>query len=109
MRVALLVLKSGVTLLTYTDELDYEPKCHLYKPHTFSGKVKVTLTSWPVGAKDEHILIHSGELLTAVEPLDELVKAYVNKVGQPPLETKPIMLSEEEMVPNDYEPRYVEG
>jgi len=109
MKVALLVLKSGVTLISYTDELEYEPKCHLFKPCTFTGKTKVTFSLFPQGAADEHILLNSSDLLTACAPLPELEAAYVKKVGAAPKTTKPMMLTEDEIVPEEYEPRYVEN
>lgn len=109
MRVTLLVLENGTSVISYTDELEMEPRVHLWCPHTVSGTKAYTLKSWPQYAVDKHVLLHSGRLLTACEPEEDLVKAYIKRVGQPPKGPKqPVMLTEEESVPDDYEPRYVE-
>jgi len=115
MKVALLVLESGITLISYTDELEYEPKCHLWKPHTISGKTKVAFSSWPEYSEDDHVLLNSERLLTVCTPTQDILDKYVAKVGKPPLTKKPepVILNEEQSLPefpadDDYEPRYIE-
>lgn len=112
MNIALLVLENGTSLVAYTDELQYEPKCHMFRPHVISGKTKVVLTPWPEHSVDEHILLTSNRLLTVCKPTDKIKEAYEKKVPAPlPKPSKPVILNEEETIPevdDDYEPRYVE-
>ena len=106
------MLKSGEYLISQSEELDYEPKVHLIEPHTVSGKTKVTLTPWPLHTNDKHILLRSDDLLTVCEPTDKLVQSYLNMIGKTLEDIKPkeqpVLLQEEEMVPEEYEPRYQE-
>ena len=110
MKVALLVLESGITLISYTDELEYEPKCHLWKPHTISGKTKVAFSSWPEHSADSHVLLNSERLLTVCTPTQDVLDKYVAKVGQPPLtqQNQRVILNEDAPPDDDYEPRYIE-
>lgn len=118
MDILLVLLKNGVTLISESENLEYEPKVHLINPHTISGKTRVVLTPWPEHSKDDHILINSENLLTVCEPTDEIVKAYLKKVGKTEEDLKttsrPVILNEEvqDQIPfdddEDYEPRYVE-
>lgn len=113
MNLAIVLLKRGDTLISQVDELDYEPKCHLVKPHTFSGKTKLTLSSWPEHSDDTDILISSEELLTVVEPTEQLRKAYMTKVGITEKDLnakpKPVILTEDSIPSeDDYEPEYIE-
>ena len=114
---ALIVLKTGQTLVSQTDELEYEPKVHLLKPYIVSGKAKVTLTPWPEYTNDAHILLRSDDLLTVCEPTESIVESYAKKVGKKPEdfvvneEDQPEFLTEDEgEVPDgdEYEPRYRE-
>lgn len=115
MNLAIVLLKRGDTLISQVDELDYEPKCHLVRPHTFSGNTKLTLSSWPEGSDDTDILISSEELLTVVEPTEKLRKAYMTKTGiteedLKPTE-KPVILKENNIpsvAEDDYEPEFIE-
>ena len=112
MNLSLLLLKSGEYLISQSEELDYEPKCHLIQPHLVSGKTKVTLTPWPSHTNDTHILLRSDDLLTVCEPTDKLIQSYLNMIGKTLEDFKPkeqpVLLQEEESVPDDYEPRYQE-
>ena len=118
MDILLVLLKNGVTLISESENLEYEPKVHLINPHTISGKSRVVLTPWPEHSKDDHILLNSENLLTVCEPTDEIVKAYLKKVGKTEEDLKstprPVILNEEvqDQIPfdddEDYEPRYVE-
>lgn len=112
MNPALIILQTGVTLVALTEQLEYEPSCHLKKPHTISGKQKIVLTPWPEHTQDEHILFKSDSLLTICEPTEQLRAAYLKKIGMKEsdfnTDPQPILLNEEENVVDDYEPRYVE-
>jgi hypothetical protein len=116
MNLALILLKTGQSLVSQTEELEYEPKVHLYQPYLVSGKTKVTLTPWPDYVIDEHILLSSDTLLTVGEPTAKIKKAYLDKIGKTEEELKPkpqpVILTEEEQLPDldddDYEPEYVE-
>ena len=123
MSVSIFVLKNGITLISQSDELDYEPKCHLIGPCTISGKAKLTLTRWPEHTADSDILLRSEDLLTVCEPTEAALNAYLKKVGKTTedltAESEAVMLNEEQQqaqipdissVPDfdDYEPHYQE-
>ena len=120
MNLLLFLLKSNQTLISLSEELDYEPKCHLMQPHEVTGKTKVTLTPWPPHTEDTDILLSSDNLLTVVEPTKKLADAYLKKIGKTYEDLKPkdekVLLNEDETVPqpamppedDEYEPYYVE-
>lgn len=114
MNLALILLKTGQTLMTQTEQMEYEPKVHLVNPMTISGKAKLTLSRWPEYTNDEHVLLNTDALLTVCEPSDQLRDAYLKKVGKTTEDFKPepkkVLLTEDETVPDgeDYEPRYIE-
>ena len=116
MNLALLVLKTGQSLISQIEELEYEPRVHLLQPYLVSGKSKVTLTPWPEYVKDQHILLNSDVLLTACEPVEKIKQAYLKKIGKTEEELKPkpqpVILTEEEQFDpfedDDYEPEYIE-
>ena len=115
MNLSLILLSTGLTLISQTEELEYEPKVHLIQPYVVGGKTKVTLTRWPDHTDDEHILLKSDSLLTICEPTEKLTKLYLDKIGKT-LEdltpaSQPVILTEDENpldVDDDYEPRYQE-
>ena len=120
MDLMLLVLKSGETLVSATEQLEMEPRCHLKQPYLVGGKAKVTLTAWPAHAADQHILLHSDSLLTVCEPSPTVKAMYLKKIGktledfQP--KEQPVLLNEDEQMPtlddyeddHGYEPNYQE-
>ena len=117
MDLMLLVLKSGETLVSATEQLEMEPRCHLRQPYLVGGKTKVTLTTWPAHAADKHILLHSDSLLTVCEPNPTVKTMYLEKTGQTledfEKKEEPVLLNEDEQMPSyvsedDYEPRYQE-
>jgi len=114
MNVILLLLKSGDYIVSYSEELQYEPKVHLVHPHLISGKTKVVLTPWPSYTDDTHVLLNSSDLLTVVTPTDKITETYKKKVGNEEEykpKPAPVLLTEDENVPetyDEYEPRYVE-
>ena len=116
MEVKVVLLKTGQSLVSQVEELEYEPKVHLLSPYSLSGKTKVSLTPWPEYVSEEHILLPSDILLTVAEPEAKIKKSYLDKVGKTEEELKPkprpVILNEEEQAPeledDDYEPEYVE-
>ena len=117
MDLMLILLKTGETIVSQSEQLEYEPKVHLEQPYLVSGKTKVTLTAWPAHAGDQHILLHSDSLLTVCDPSPTVKALYLKRIGktdedfQPKVE-EPVLLNEEEQSvldnDDDYEPRYVE-
>jgi hypothetical protein len=121
MNLLLVMLKTGQTLVSLSEELDYEPKCHLIEPHELTGKTKLTLTPWPPHTDETNILLHSDSLLTVIEPTLDIANQYLKKIGKTmeDLQTKDnrVLLNEDENVPgtpppmpeeDDYEPYYME-
>lgn len=108
MNLATFLLKTGQTLIAWTEQLEAEPRVHLYRPHVISGKTKVTLSPWPEYTNDTHVLLTSDTLLTVCEPTEKVAEAYKAKVEAPESveATEAVMLNEEN--DDDYEPRYVE-
>ena len=116
MTYSLVVLKNGLTLISETEQLDYEPSCHLIDPMTFSGTTKVTLKAWPEGTSDTHILLRSEDLLTVCEPSESHLSAYLKKTGKT-LKEETVSATIDEvpevhdfdlMDDEEYEPRYIE-
>jgi len=113
MNLSLLILKSGQTLISQSEELDYEPKVHLVQPYEVSGKTKITLTPWPSYTEDDHILLRSDDLLTVCEPIDSIKNAYIKKIGKTIEDFKveeqkpePVLLNEDEDIPASYQEEY---
>jgi hypothetical protein len=117
MNLALILLKTGPTLIAQSDELDYEPRCHLVEPYEVSGKTKVILTPWPSYTDEKHVLLNSEDLLTVTEPNQQVKDAYLKKIGKTEEELqskqKKVLLNEENLVPPEpedpYEPHYIES
>ena len=123
MSLSLLILKSGLSLVAQTTELDYEPKVHMIKPYSVNVGKNVVLTQWPVGTDDEHILLRSEDLLTVCEPSEQVIKSYLRKTGltlkelnkpaEAPTEeptVEPEVLPQEDLFydEDEYEPAYQE-
>ena len=124
MSLSLLILKSGLSLVAQTTELDYEPKVHMIKPYSVSVGKNVVLTQWPVGTDDEHVLLRSEDLLTVCEPSEQVIKSYLRKTGltlkelnkateapseEPPVEPEVLPQQEDLFYDEDeYEPAYQE-
>ena len=119
MNISLLLLKTGEYIISRVEELEYEPKVHLILPYLVSGASKPTLSVWPKYTEDEHILLHSENLLTVCTPKLEVRNAYMKKVGiteeQLKASQKPVILNEQDLEQDlidreddGYEPRYVE-
>ena len=118
MNIGLFILKNGMTLVSESDQLDYEPSCHLTDPMTFSGTSKLTLKVWPEHSGDTHVLLRSEDLLTVCEPSERLLAAYLKKTGKSLTDkTEEVILENEAPTPpqygdmpddDEYEPHYVE-
>ena len=120
MDLMLLVLKTGETLVSATEQLEMEPRCHLEQPYLVGGKAKVTLTAWPPHAADTHILLTTDSLLTVCEPSPTVKAMYLKKVNKTLEDFKPqeekVLLNEDEQIPsiadyddpNAYQPSYQE-
>ena len=110
MNLALVILRSGQSLVAWTEQLEMEPKVHMFRPHLVSGKTKLSLTPWPEHTDDQHILLTSDQLMTVCDPSDKVAKSYEAKVEKPEdPEERPVLLNEnDESVNDEYEPRYIE-
>ena len=120
MDLMLLVLKTGETLVSATEQLEMEPRCHLDRPYLVSGKTKVTLSSWPPHAADQHILLNTDSLLTVCEPSPTIKAMYLKRIGKTMEDSapkeQPVLLNEDEQLPSyddyeddhGYEPSYQE-
>ncbi len=82
MNLSILILETGEYLISQVEEMDYEPRCHMFQPYLISGSKAITLTRWPSYTGDEHILIKSDSLLTMVDPTDDIINKYLKKVGK---------------------------
>lgn len=113
MQLLLLILKTGQTLISLSDQLPEEPRVHLKEPYEVGGKTKLTLSPWPPYTDEKDILLSSDTLLTVVEPNESLRDTYLKKIGKTlediqPKEDDKILLSEEENVPEENVPEYVD-
>lgn len=120
MSLSLVVLYNGTVLVGVTDQLDYEPSCHIRRPFAVSGDKNVVLTQWPTKwTEDEDILLRSTDLLTVCEPSEDIVKSYLRKTGLKESDLNPepkqVILNEDNQAPSlddfpedEYEPAYTE-
>ena len=115
MQIKVILLKTGQSLVSQVEELEYEPKVHLLRPHLLSGKTKVTMTPWPEYVSDEHILVYSDTLVTIGEAQPKIKASYLDKIGKTEEDlkpkSKPVILNEEDELPplvDEYEPDYIE-
>ena len=105
MQLTLLLLKDQQTyLIAQSEQLEMEPRAHLFEPMVVGGTSKVTLTSWPKYTDEKHILLHSDSLLTVMEPTDVIRDAYLKKIGKTIEDftpaPQPELLNEDESVPD---------
>lgn len=107
MDLMLLVLKTGETLVSATEQLEMEPRCHLERPYLVGGKSKVTLSAWPAHAADQHILLHSDSLLTVCEPSPTVKAMYLKRIGKTEQDfvpkPQPELLQEDEQLPSNFD------
>ena len=74
MQIALIILKSGIELITMAEQMDEEPSCHMQDPYLV--KQDGTLEPWPRYTVDTDILLYSETIATIVTPTAELKKKY---------------------------------
>ena len=74
MQIALIILKSGIELITMAEQMDEEPSCHMQDPYLI--KADGTLEPWPRYTIDTDILLYSETIATIVTPTAELKKKY---------------------------------
>ena len=74
METQLLLLKSGINLITKIETLDEEPAAHLEQPYRI--KDDGTLEPWPLHTNDDDVLIYSDTIATILEPKEEILKKY---------------------------------
>ena len=74
MQIALIILKSGIELITMAKQLEEEPSCHMQDPYLI--KADGTLEPWPRYTNDTDILLYSETIATIVEPDDDIKKKY---------------------------------
>lgn len=116
MNINLIILKSGQVIVAQSEELEYEPRCHMVHPHLVSGEKNVVLKRWPSYTQDDHILLRGDDLLTVCQPTPEVRAAYLKRIGLTEEDltaaAAPVILNEETEplleADDDYEPRYVE-
>ena len=74
MQIALIILKSGIELITMAEQMDEEPSCHMQDPYLITKDG--TLEPWPRYTTDTDVLLYSETLATIVEPDDAIRKKY---------------------------------
>ena len=74
MQIALIILKSGIELITMAEQMDEEPSCHMQDPYLI--RQDGTLEPWPRYTNDTDILLYSETIATIVEPDDDIKKKY---------------------------------
>ena len=68
------ILRSGMHLISKVEQLDEEPNCHLEDPYLIRDDG--TLEPWPRYTTDTDVLLYSETLATIVEPTNEIKKKY---------------------------------
>ena len=74
MQIALIILKSGIELITMAEQLEEVPSCHMQDPYLI--KEDGTLEPWPRYTTDTDVLLYSETIATIVTPTSELKKKY---------------------------------
>jgi|TARA_B100000214_G_scaffold356573_1_gene315298 hypothetical protein len=74
METQLLLLKTGVYLITQIETLDEEPAAHLVQPYSITSDGM--LEPWPLHTVDEDVLIYSDTIATILEPKKEILEKY---------------------------------
>jgi hypothetical protein len=80
--VTLLLLNSGEYLISQTEQLEYEPRCHLQRPYQVTGMSPFELETWPKYTDEEDILLHTEAIKTICEPTASLLEQYLQKIGK---------------------------
>lgn len=106
MEVAIVLLKTGEYIIGFIEELAYEPSCHINQPYELTGNyvilqdVKTIFKKWPKYTNDENILIESSNILTLLEPKNDIKWAYLELTTPPDLKKEkeaepPVFLTEQ--------------
>ena len=74
MQTMIVILKSGIHLISKVEQLEEEPSCHLQDPYLI--KEDGTLEPWPRYTTDTDVLLYSETIATIVTPTSELKKKY---------------------------------
>ena len=74
MQVMVVILRSGIHLISKVEQMEEEPNCHLQDPYLI--KDDGTLEPWPRYTNDVDVLLYSETLATIVEPTNEIKKKY---------------------------------
>ena len=74
MEVMVVILRSGIHLISKVEQLEEEPNCHLQDPYLI--KDDGTLEPWPSWTTDTDVLIYSETLATIVEPTETIRNKY---------------------------------
>ena len=74
METQLLLLKSGIYLITKIETLDEEPAAHLEQPYPIT--TDGMLEPWPLHTDDQDVLIYSDTIATILEPTQEILDKY---------------------------------
>ena len=74
MQTMIIILKSGVHLISKVEQLEEEPSCHLQDPYLI--KDDGTLEPWPRYTDDVDILIYSDFIATIVNATSAMKAKY---------------------------------
>ena len=74
MQTMIVILKSGVHLISKVEQLEEEPSCHLQDPYLI--KDDGTLEPWPSYTDDVDILIYSDFIATIVNATSAMKAKY---------------------------------
>ena len=74
MEVMVVILRSGIHLISKVEQLEEEPNCHLQDPYLI--KDDGTLEPGPRYTTDTDVLLYAETLATIVEPTNEIKKKY---------------------------------
>tara|TARA_B100001248_G_scaffold98138_1_gene72866 strand:+ start:1977 stop:2216 length:240 start_codon:yes stop_codon:yes gene_type:complete len=74
MQTMIIILKSGVHLISKVEQLEEEPSCHLQDPYLI--KDDGTLEPWPSYTDDVDILIYSDFIATIVNATSAMKAKY---------------------------------
>ena len=74
MQTMIIILKSGVHLISKVEQLEEEPSCHLQDPYLIKGDG--TLEPWPRYTDDVDILIYSEFIATIVNATSAMKAKY---------------------------------
>ena len=74
METMVVILKSGIHIISKVEQMEEEPNCHLQDPYLIRDDG--TLEPWPRYTTDTDVLLYSETLATIVEPTNEIKKKY---------------------------------